>query len=92
MVEDTTLYDTLGVTSDATESQIKAAYRKLALKYHPEKHPNSPEAAEKFNEASVAFEILSNSTRRQMYDRYGVTSDDQETLSSYGDSLYNIEG
>ncbi|KAH0372881.1 chaperone protein dnaJ, partial [Aureobasidium melanogenum] len=70
MVKDTKFYDTLGVAPDASEAQLKSAYRKGALKFHPDKNP-SPEAAEKFKELSHAYEILADSEKRQLYDQYG---------------------
>ncbi|GAD94372.1 mitochondrial protein import protein MAS5, putative [Paecilomyces variotii No. 5] len=71
MVKDTKFYDILGVSPDATESQLKTAYKKGALKYHPDKNGNTPEAAEKFKDLSHAYEILSDSQKRQIYDQYG---------------------
>lgn len=70
MVADTKLYDALGVAPDATEQQLKKAYRLGALKYHPDKNP-SPEAAEKFKEMTAAYEILSDPEKRDLYDQYG---------------------
>ncbi|KAG0684094.1 Type I HSP40 co-chaperone [Pichia californica] len=70
MVADTKLYDVLGVSPDATEQQLKKAYRLGALKFHPDKNP-SPEAAEKFKEMTAAYEILSDSEKRDLYDQYG---------------------
>ncbi|KNE62738.1 hypothetical protein AMAG_07924 [Allomyces macrogynus ATCC 38327] len=70
MVRDTKLYDILGASPEATDSQLKKCYHKLALSLHPDKNP-SPEAAEKFKEVTRAYEILSDSQKRQIYDQYG---------------------
>jgi molecular chaperone DnaJ len=64
-------YEVLGVAKSATEVEIKKAYRQLALKYHPDKNPDDKAAEEKFKEAAEAYEILSNSEKKQRYDRYG---------------------
>jgi len=64
-------YDVLGVSRSAEEKEIKTAYRKLAIKYHPDKNPGDTEAEEKFKEAAEAYDILSNAEKRQRYDRFG---------------------
>lgn len=64
-------YDILGVTRQAEQAEIKSAYRKLAIKYHPDKNPDNKEAEEKFKEAAEAYEILSNPEKRQRYDQFG---------------------
>ena len=64
-------YEVLGVDRGAGEDVIKSAYRKLALKYHPDRNPDSSEAEEKFKEAAEAYSVLSDSDRRSRYDRFG---------------------
>ena len=64
-------YDVLGVSKDASADQIKTAYRKLAVKYHPDKNKNDKTAEDKFKEASEAYHVLSNSERKQNYDNFG---------------------
>ncbi len=64
-------YEVLGVAKDASADEIKKAYRKLAMKYHPDRNPGDKEAADKFKEASEAYEILSNPEKRERYDRFG---------------------
>ncbi|KAH7033165.1 uncharacterized protein B0I36DRAFT_240909 [Microdochium trichocladiopsis] len=72
MVRETKLYDQLGVKPDATQDEIKKGYRKAALKWHPDKNKDKPEAAEKFKECSQAYEILSDPEKRKTYDQYGL--------------------
>jgi molecular chaperone DnaJ len=64
-------YEVLGVSRDASEKEIAAAYRKLAIRYHPDSHPGDEDATEKFKEAAEAYEILSDSEKRSIYDQYG---------------------
>lgn len=64
-------YEILGVDKSATPEVIKKAYRKIAIKYHPDKNPDNPEAEEMFKEAAEAYEILSNPEKRQRYDQFG---------------------
>ena len=64
-------YEILGVNKNAEEAEIKKAYRQLALKYHPDKNSGDKEAEEKFKEAAEAYEVLSDSEKRQRYDQFG---------------------
>lgn len=64
-------YETLGISKGATEEEIKKAYRKMALKYHPDKNQGDAGAEARFKEVSEAYEVLSNPKKREMYDRYG---------------------
>jgi molecular chaperone DnaJ len=64
-------YDVLGVSREASAEEIKKAYRKIAIKYHPDKNPDDHTAEDKFKEAAEAYEILSNQEKRARYDRFG---------------------
>ena len=64
-------YDVLGVSKTASDEEIKKAYRKKAIQYHPDKNPGDKEAEEKFKEAAEAYEILSDKNKRQRYDQFG---------------------
>lgn len=65
-------YDVLGVSKTADEKEIKKAYRKLAMKYHPDKNPNDKEAEEKFKKINEAYEVLSDPEKKNIYDQYGA--------------------
>ena len=71
MAEKRDYYEVLGVPKTASADEIKSAYRKLAMKWHPDRNPDNPEAKAKFQEASEAYEVLSNPEKRQRYDQFG---------------------
>ncbi len=64
-------YETLGVDKNASQDDIKKSYRKIAIKYHPDKNPGDKDAEEHFKEAAEAYEVLSNPDKRAQYDRFG---------------------
>jgi len=70
-------YEVLGVNRDAPEDEIKKAYRKLAMKWHPDRNPDNPKAEEHFKEAKEAYEILSDGSKRAAYDQFGHAGVDQ---------------
>ena len=62
-------YDILGVTKGSSQDEIKKAYRKVALKYHPDRNPDNKEAEDKFKEAAEAYDVLGNEEKRRKYDQ-----------------------
>lgn len=77
------LYDVLGVSKDASADEIKKAYRKLAVKYHPDKNPDDKVAEERFKEISAAYSILGEEDKRAQYDAYGSTDDYASSNQQY---------
>lgn len=75
----TDYYEVLGVSKNASQDEIKKAYRKKALQFHPDRNPGDPEAEKKFKEIAAAYEVLEDEKKRQMYDRYGA-----EGMRGYG--------
>ena len=65
-------YEVLGISKNASEAEIKKAYRQMAIKYHPDKNPDDKTAEDKFKEAAEAYEVLSNPEKRQRYDRLAI--------------------
>ena len=71
MAEKRDYYEVLGVDKNASEAEIKRAYRKVAKKYHPDMNPGDKEAEEKFKEAAEAYEVLSDPEKKSKYDQFG---------------------
>jgi molecular chaperone DnaJ len=82
-------YEVLGVQKSASAQELKKAYRKLAVKYHPDKNPGDKEAEEKFKEAAEAYEVLSNSEKRQRYDQFGHQGVDNNGGFSSADDIFS---
>jgi molecular chaperone DnaJ len=98
---ETDYYEVLGVSGSASSDEIKKAYRKLAMKYHPDRNPDDREAEEKFKQATEAYEVLSDSNKRQIYDTYGFEGlksrgyqgpDFEDIFSSFGDIFGDLFG
>ncbi len=95
-------YEILGVSKSAADDEIKKAYRKLALKYHPDRNPGNKEAEEKFKLAAEAYEVLSDAQKRRLYDQYGHAglkgtdfhsySGFEEIFNSFGDIFGDFFG
>lgn len=96
-------YEVLGVSKSASQDEIKKSYRKLALKYHPDRNPDNKEAEDKFKEAAEAYEVLSNAQKRQKYDQFGHAGmqggtdyhqygDINDIFESFGDIFGSIFG
>ena len=69
-------YEVLGVDKNVTPEELKKAYRKLALQYHPDRNPGDKEAEEKFKEAAEAYDVLSNPDKKARYDQFGMAGMD----------------
>ena len=64
-------YEVLGISKSSSPAEIKKAYRKMAIKYHPDKNPDNKDAEEKFKKAAEAYEVLSDENKKARYDQYG---------------------
>lgn len=91
-------YEVLGLNKDASEEDIKKSYRKLAMKYHPDRNPDNPKAEEQFKEAKEAYEMLSDDQKRAAYDQYGHAGVEQGAGAGgfggagFGDAFGDIFG
>ena len=93
-------YEVLGVNRDASDEDIKKAYRKLAMKFHPDRNPDNPKAEEQFKEAKEAYEILSDPQKRPAYDQYGHAGVDPQAgmgaggagMGGFADAFSDIFG
>ena len=91
-------YEVLGINRDASDEDIKKSYRKLAMKHHPDRNPDNPKAEEQFKEAKEAYEILSDTQKRQAYDQFGHAGVDQQSgaggagMGGFADAFSDIFG
>ncbi len=102
MTEKRDYYEILGVARDVSKADLKKAYRKLAIQFHPDKNPDNKEAEEKFKEASEAYEVLNDDNKRQIYDQFGHRglegaghsgpSGFEDIFSSFGDIFEDFFG
>jgi molecular chaperone DnaJ len=90
-------YDVLGVNRDAPEDEIKKSYRKLAMKFHPDRNPDNPKAEEQFKEAKEAYEVLTDANKRAAYDQFGHAGVNPSAgggagMGGFGDAFGDIFG
>ncbi len=93
-------YEVLGINRDAADDEIKKAYRRLAMKHHPDRNPDNPKSEEHFKEAKEAYEILSDASKRQAYDQFGHAGVDQQAgmggngagMGGFSDAFSDIFG
>lgn len=84
-------YEVLGVSKDASEDEIKKAYRKIAIKYHPDRNPDNKEAEEKFKEAAEAYDVLHDPQKRQQYDQFGFNGPSAGGFGGFSGGSMNMD-
>ncbi len=84
-------YEVLGVDKNASEDEIKKAYRKLAIKYHPDRNPDDPKAEAMFKEAAEAYDVLHDSQKRQNYDRFGFDAPQMGGGTGFGGAGFSVD-
>ncbi len=88
-MENKNYYDILGISKDSNDREIKRAYKRLAIKYHPDRNKGNKESEEKFKEIKKAYEILSDKNKRSMYDQYGNSAFNQDNSSFSSDFSFS---
>ena len=83
-------YEVLGIDKNADEDTIKKAYRKLAIKYHPDKNQGNKEAEAKFKEATEAYEVLGDADKRAKYDQFGFAGVDNGASQGYSHAFHDF--
>ena len=92
-------YEVLGLSRQASDEEIKKSFKKLAMKYHPDRNPDNPKAEDNFKEAKEAYEVLSDPNKRSAYDQFGHAGVDQSVggggaqgFGDFGDAVGDIFG